>query len=143
MKKAILVFSVAVLVALPLVLGAAFVGAEGGMIKLDKPAEVFKGAKRTKAAVDFNHDKHVKESKIECVECHHKEDAVKLKAGDKPKSCVAADCHHAADQVVEGKKMLTTKDAFHKNCVKDCHKKQKKGPTKCVECHPGSAEEKE
>jgi len=70
-----------------------------------------------KGAVTFNHDAHAKVDK--CEACHHsKEDK-----GDKKVSC--AKCH--SDKL--GMK------AMHKNCIKQCHKKDKKGPVKCNDCH--------
>jgi hypothetical protein len=145
MKKMITVLSVAVLVGLPLVFGATFVQAADAVkaadiIKIDQPAEVFKGGKKKKTPTEFTHAKHEKDYKIACIECHHTDDAAKMAAGEKPKSCVAADCHGPVEKVVNGKKMVDAEKAYHNNC-KDCHKKGKKGPTKCKDCHPGSSEE--
>jgi len=69
-----------------------------------------------KSAVDFDHAKH---AALSCNKCHHK--------GDQ-KACFS--CHTAAG----GEGMPKNKDAMHKSC-KNCHKKEKKGPTKCGECH--------
>lgn len=80
--------------------------------------------KKTKAAVAYNHKAHSEKVK-ECKTCHHKD------APGKEQACSSATCHGAK---AEGKK-LDLKEAFHKQC-KDCHKKEKKGPQKCDECHP-------
>jgi hypothetical protein len=141
MKKSILALSVAILVAIPLVLGVAFVYAEGAKMKIDKPAELFKGGKKKKTAVEFNHDKHAKD--ISCKECHHTEDEAKLKAGAKPLSCLGGECHGPNEKVVGGKTMLAADKVYHKNCLDECHKKDEKAkaakaPTKCKECHPGA-----
>jgi len=80
------------------------------------PAEVKYEVKM--GTVTFNHAAHQKQFS-DCTKCHHKgidAGACKTchlaKKGDAPKA----------------------KDAFHKQC-KGCHKKMKKGPTKCKECH--------
>ncbi len=134
MKKLITVLSVAIMVALPLVFGTAWAAGPAGVLKIDPPADVFKGGKKKKAAVDFKHETH---TTVTCLECHHKSEQAKLDAGEKPPKCYATDCHGPKEIVVDGKKKVDTEDAYHKNC-KDCHKKGKKGPTKCKECHPGS-----
>jgi hypothetical protein len=136
MKKTLMVLSVAVLVSLPLVFGVAFsyAAAPAGVLKIDPPADVFKGGKKKKAAVEFKHETH---TSVKCLDCHHKSDQAKLDAGEVPPKCYGGSCHGGAEKVVDGKKMVDTEDAYHKNC-KDCHKKEKKGPTKCKECHPGS-----
>lgn len=88
----------------------------------------------------FSHAKHVTEYKIECNECHHVYEGGKnvWKRGDKVQSCET--CHNVAKtgkelreaSADEKKRSLYT--AFHDNC-KECHKKEKKGPVKCLECH--------
>ena len=77
------------------------------------PAEVKYSSKM--GAVTFNHAAHQELS--DCVTCHHTGDYVQCK------SC------HGVDQ-----NTLKAKNAYHKQC-KNCHKKMKKGPTKCKECH--------
>jgi len=69
-----------------------------------------------KGPVTFDHATHTSAS---CKECHHK---------GTQKKCF--ECHAAADKDGTPK----NKTAMHKNC-KGCHKKIKKGPTKCGECH--------
>ncbi len=88
--------------------------------------------KKTKAEVEFTHLKHTTDHKVKCEECHHAIQGGKntWKEGDKVAKC--ASCH----TFEKGKKdnMLGLQDAFHANC-RDCHKKEKKGPQKCNECH--------
>ena len=95
-------------------------------VALAAPPEkmVIKEIQKTKAPVAFNHKAHGAVAK-DCKACHHKDDA------GKEQKCSAAKCHGAK---AEGKK-VELKEAFHKQC-KDCHKKEKKGPQKCDECHP-------
>lgn len=62
----------------------------------------------------YSHSKHEAAGIKDCKTCHHK--------GNQSDSC--SKCHKGKD----GQK------ALHKNC-KDCHKKMKKGPTKCNDCH--------
>ena len=83
--------------------------------------------KKKKSAVAFNHEAHSKKLKIKCVTCHHTKKQI---------SCSTDKCHGAK---AEGKKpgggeMSMKKNPFHISCV-DCHKKEKKGPAKCKECH--------
>ncbi len=132
MKKTLMVLAMVMVIAIPLAVFAAG-------LKIDVPAENFaakdlKGGVKAKSAVTFDHDTHGKT--IACAECHHKSDEAKLKAGEKPAKCFGGDCHGPADKVVDGKKMVDSKNAYHKNCLDGCHKKDKKGPTKCDECHP-------
>ena len=79
--------------------------------------------KKTKAPVAYDHKAHSAKVK-ECKTCHHKDEAGKEQA------CSSAKCHGAK---ADGKK-LEAKESFHKQC-KGCHQKEKKGPTKCDECH--------
>lgn len=83
---------------------------------------VIKEIQKSKAPVSFDHKGHGAKVK-ECKACHHKDDAGKEQGCSK--------CHGAK---ADGKK-LDLKEAFHKQC-KGCHQKEKKGPTKCDECHP-------
>ncbi len=143
MKKVLAVVAVTIMIAVPLVFGSVLVNAQEekkGIVKIDQPAEAFKGGKKKKTPVEFNHEEHGKT--VKCLECHHKSaDEAKLKSGEeKPKVCTAQDCHGPAEKVVDGKKMPDSEDAYHTNC-KGCHKKEKKGPTKCKQCHPGSEDE--
>jgi hypothetical protein len=74
-----------------------------------------------KGPVTFNHDAHAKYDK--CEACHHSKEDTK----DKKVACAA--CH--SDKL--GMKFM------HKNCIKQCHKKEKKGPVKCNDCHKKKA----
>lgn len=73
-----------------------------------------------KGDVTFSHAKHKAQA---CAKCHHKE-----KDGKKEVAC--HECHKAQKEGNTPK----AKDAFHDSC-KGCHKKDKKGPTKCNDCH--------
>jgi hypothetical protein len=94
--------------------GTAFAGGPD-KISIDK-------FKKTKGAVAFDHKGHQAKVKV-CKDCHHKDEK------DKESKC--SGCH---GEKADGKK-LEAKEAFHKQC-KGCHQKEKKGPTKCDECHP-------
>jgi len=90
-----------------------------------------KGA--TKGPVELSHKKHAETMKIACKECHHT-----MKSPSEPvKKCDA--CHKA--DAKPGAKPMSLKDAFHTNCWKGCHVKEKqagkKAPTMCNECHKG------
>ncbi len=83
------------------------------------------GMKATQPPVAFSHANH----KQECKVCHHKD-------GDNPKACASAGCH---DDTNDKKGDKSFYRAYHdmksqKSCV-GCHKAEKKGPTKCAECH--------
>ena len=115
-----------------------------------------------KAIVEFSHDKHVKEYKSTCGECHHDENnkpLSDLKEGDAVKKCI--ECHSKPGEVPKAEKAKWKKEkvkkaekdklsrqwhaeAIHDNC-RDCHKvynkknKTKAAPTTCVKCHPKKA----
>jgi hypothetical protein len=88
----------------------------------------------------FTHKKHVVEYKIECTQCHHVyEDGKNIwKQGEKVQKC--EECHTNAktgkelSSATEEEKKLSLFKAIHDNC-RGCHLKEKKGPTKCTECH--------
>ena len=99
--------------------------------------------KHKKAIVQFTHTKHAKDYKIACGEWHH-DDAGKpleLKDGDPVQKC--GDCHKEFGKLAKADKKMKKaakikkyqKEAVHANCI-GCHKKEKKGPKKCAECHP-------
>ncbi len=94
-------------------------------------SSVFK--KHKKGWVRFPHKAHSVDYKIACTECHHiyKDGKNIFKPGMKVKKC--EECH-TSPRKNKGK-MLSLYNAFHKNC-RGCHKKAKKGPTKCNQCHP-------
>ena len=115
-----------------------------------------------KAIVEFSHDKHVKEYKATCGDCHHDENnkpLSNLKAGDAVKNCI--ECHSKPDEVPKAEKTKWKKEklkkaekdklsrqwhaeAIHDNC-RGCHKvynkknKTKAAPTTCAKCHPKKA----
>lgn len=62
----------------------------------------------------YSHSKHAAAGIKNCKECHHK--------GSVSDSC--SKCHKGKDGM----------KALHDNC-KGCHKKMKKGPTGCNDCH--------
>ncbi len=103
--------------------------------------------KDKKGPVKFTHEKHNKDFKIACTECHHdyKKEGDKKKniwkEGDPVKKCGA--CHPFIWE--KGKKLkkgeaMKLQNAYHRNC-KNCHKALKKegkktGPfKKCNKCH--------
>lgn len=73
-----------------------------------------------KGPVTFKHDTHASKA---CTTCHHKE-----KDGKANVKC--SECHKAKEEAGVPK----AKDAFHNKCMA-CHKAEKKGPSKCNECH--------
>ena len=73
-----------------------------------------------KKVLGFDHHGH--QGHLKCGDCHHK-----AAEGETPKACHS--CHHKKKGDAP-----SIKDAYHKNC-KGCHKKAKKGPTKCNACH--------
>lgn len=79
---------------------------------------------KVKGPVAFDHKAHTGFAK-DCKACHHAD------AAGKEQKC--SKCH---GDKTEGKK-LSLKESFHKSC-KDCHMKEKKGPSKCDECHQKS-----
>jgi hypothetical protein len=99
----------------------------GLVISADAPAGkvTIKEIQKSKAPVTFDHKGHA-DRLGKCNACHHKSD----EKGANATKCSAKDCHGAK---AEGKK-VDLKEAFHKTC-KGCHQKEKKGPTKCDDCH--------
>ncbi len=98
----------------------------------DAPADglemKYPGEKTKYAPMKFDHSKHVEG--IECATCHHK------MAENPDMKCTS--CH--ADTSKEAKKTPEGHyKAFHSSkaeasCL-GCHKKMKKGPKKCNDCH--------
>jgi hypothetical protein len=101
--------------------------------------------KHTKGPVKFTHDKHGKDYKITCNECHHvyNNGTNVWKEGMDVEKCEI--CHN--EPTVKKEKTLpldvqkkNLKLAFHNNC-KACHRKIKnekpasKAPTTCSGCH--------
>ena len=101
--------------------------------------------KHTKGGVAFTHEKHAKDYKIGCDECHHIYENGKnvWKEGMPVDKCEA--CHNEGTVKGETKllpdaKKKNLKLAFHRNC-QGCHRKLKKedsktsAPTTCGKCH--------
>ncbi len=76
---------------------------------------------KSKSVKNFPHHEHQAKTG-DCKTCHHKS-----KDGETPRACKT--CHHAKKGDAPA-----IKNAYHKRC-KGCHKKEKKGPTKCNGCH--------
>ncbi len=135
MKKGIIAIAIMIAFAAAMMMGSGAIaqttksGKVPDVIQLKSP--VFK--KHTKSIVTFNHKKHSVDYKIQCTECHHviKDGKNVWKEGDKVQDCGVC---HKSPKKNQGK-MLSLYNAFHKNC-RTCHKKLKKGPTKCNQCHP-------
>jgi hypothetical protein len=104
----------------------------------------------TKNTVEFTHQKHVADYKINCGECHHDADnkpLTNLKEGDEVQTCF--ECHSTPGEL-KGKKakgkskkelLAYHGNALHGNCIpchKDYNKKMKKklAPQTCTACHP-------
>ena len=86
-----------------------------------KLAAALKEIQKTKPPVAFSHKVHA--DKVgKCAECHHKDEA------GKEQKC--SGCHKAKME----KEKESFKEAMHTQC-KGCHQKEKKGPTKCDDCH--------
>jgi len=90
--------------------------------------------------VNFSHKKHSTEYKVTCKECHHlyKDGKNIWEEGQAVQKC--SSCHNVYKlgkelrEASAQEKKLSLYKAYHDNC-KGCHKTNKKGPTKCTECH--------
>lgn len=100
---------------------AAAVFAAGTAFAAPPDKIVLKEIQKQKPPVSYTHKAHGEKVKA-CAECHHKD------AAGAEQKC--SKCHGAK---AEDKK-VDLKEAFHKQC-KGCHQKEKKGPTKCDDCH--------
>ncbi len=103
----------------------------GFAFAVDKgPATIILKAGR-KGDVTFLHHQH--QEHIKCSVCHHSKGPdgkqVPYKEGQKIEKC--ATCHNKG---MANRRLNSTMKAFHKNC-KTCHRKNKKGPTRCNGCH--------
>ncbi|MFH1951847.1 MAG: cytochrome c3 family protein [Pseudomonadota bacterium] len=93
--------------------------------------------KDKKGPVKLTHEKHSKDYKVACADCHHvyKDGKNVWKQGDPVDKC--SKCHDPKAKEGEAMKL---QNAFHKNC-KDCHKalaeaNKPTGPfKKCNDCH--------
>ena len=95
-------------------------------------------AKDKKGPVKFTHEKHAKDFKIACTECHHVyKDGKNVWTEDDKESMKCSACHDPKEKKGEVDKL---QNAYHKNC-KNCHKAleaegKKTGPfKKCNGCH--------
>ncbi len=79
--------------------------------------------KNRKGPVKFPHEKHIKEYKIACKECHHIYENGKniWKQGEPVKKC--AECHSPIRK--RHQKPMDLMHAYHRNCM-GCHKKMAK-----------------
>lgn len=113
-KRTIAIISVVAMLIMAFSVSGAFASDKGpASVNLD-----FNG--KSKHVNNFPHHDH--QAKVgDCKTCHHKSD------GTTHKACKT--CHH--DKKGDAPAM---KDAMHERC-KGCHKKGKKGPTKCNDCH--------
>lgn len=100
--------------------------------------------KHTKPLVKFDHKKHFTDYKISCGQCHHdahNKPLTNLKPGDPVKTC--GECHSdfairisPADRSLSKAEKIKKyyREAIHADCI-GCHRKLKKGPRRCNECH--------
>jgi len=118
--------------------------------KMPAEMEITAPYEHKKSTIKFQHQKHQKEYKTTCGDCHHDDKGkplAELKEGDDVQKCF--DCHKKPGEL-KGKKAkgLSKKEkldyhanALHENCI-GCHKqrnkenKNKKAPAKCTDCHP-------
>ena len=92
---------------------------------------------------EFTHKAHHVDHKVTCDNCHHVYKGGKntWKEGDKVQKCSTCHTDPKKNIKVDGAKVLSLYNAFHKNC-KDCHRdykkknKDSKAPTGCTDCHP-------
>ena len=96
--------------------------------------------KDTYEPVTLSHNKHATEYNVQCKDCHHVyEDGKNVwEEGQPVQKC--SECHNVYKlgkdlrEASEEEKKLSLHKAYHDNCV-GCHKQEKKGPVKCLECH--------
>ncbi len=117
--------------------------------KTDSPDEVTienKGYKADKKGpVKLSHNKHNKEYKVACADCHHeyKDGKNVWKEGQPVKKC--AECHSPLKEEAKKAGVKKLQNSYHKNC-KTCHKalvtekKSENAPfKKCNDCHQKKA----
>jgi hypothetical protein len=93
-------------------------------------------------AARFLHEKHAKDSKIDCNRCHHDFDEYgnnKIKDEGDVSGQTCAECH---GKVTTAKNPTPILDAYHLRC-KGCHEdlaaqNRKSGPVMCGSCHSKS-----
>lgn len=139
MKKQI-IYSLAIVLATVFFVAGIYAASAPDVIEMENACY----KKHTKSIVAFTHGKHIKDHALKCGECHH-DDAGKpltaLKDGDAVKTC--NECHSVCGKIDDADKKMSKAEkikkyyeqAMHANC-QGCHKEQKKGPTKCADCHP-------
>jgi len=94
----------------------------GVIVAADAPEKItIKEVQKTKPPVVFSHKAHA-DRLGKCATCHHKDEA------GKEQKC--SGCHKAKME----KEKESFKEVMHTQC-KGCHQKEKKGPTKCDDCH--------
>lgn len=117
------------------------------VIPMNNPA--YKAHK--KGIVEFTHQKHVDEYKINCGQCHHDKDGKPLELASKDSVQGCIECHSETlkpkDEELDDKQKIAKYhfEAMHENCI-GCHKiyNVEKGdpkgkgpaPTTCAKCHP-------
>ena len=91
-------------------------------------AEVFTidKAQSKKPPVSFNHMDHG--DRLDCSVCHHNVEKGSMDGN----SCF--ECHGKDPNANDPSVSSAKENPFHIRC-KGCHTEQKKGPTKCGECH--------
>ena len=128
MKRTLIVFVMIAAFVMAAVAMAAVTSTPGG-----KVADVIKFKPPWKARKHFRpfaHKLHnTKYGVKKCQTCHHT-----WKGKGQIQKCFVCHLKKAADSKAKGGGNTAFK-VFHKNC-KGCHKKLKKGPTKCKQCHP-------
>lgn len=94
---------------------------------------------KNKSPVVMNHKKHGEIKDVKCEGCHHK----KAEGEKAEQSKCSNEACHAKVQEKDGTKIdaassKNKENPFHIQCLVGCHKKdkEKKAPTKCVDCHP-------
>jgi hypothetical protein len=123
-----------VLAAAWLVTGASF-ATEGQETGAPGEEMIIKGEKKS---ARFSHPVHM-DLGVTCGQCHHDSEHKPLTdkdiaAMESSEKLRCASCHN---EEFPDPKLQSPKDAFHARC-KECHKQgvnDKKGPTKCTDCH--------
>lgn len=82
-------------------------------------------------AAVFRHEAHNEKAGLEdCSVCHHLYEDGKLVPDESSEDQNCSDCH----PLKSSKTTPGLRKAFHTLCI-SCHKKEKKGPLLCGECH--------
>ncbi|MCJ7500323.1 cytochrome C [bacterium] len=117
-RKTVIILTLFAIVFGSMALVAIANGGAPDVITIDK-------AQATKAPVVFPHKAHSDVN--DCVVCHHT-----ATGKDDAKSCF--ECHGKDPKANDPSVSSAKENPFHIRC-KGCHNEQKKGPTKCGECH--------